>query len=101
MSKGLKIVVGLVLITGFVACEKCQKPVQEENPFVNVEDRDAVRTNDDSNVVFGLRGGGEIDPTQTGGTVVGGGSGSDPNGDHGGIVDPDEDEDFDKDSDGK
>src|SRR5688572_1044635 len=101
MKKGLYIAGFFTLILVLGACEKCDKPMHQDDPFAttNVGDRSAEDDKDDS-YIMGQRHGEEdviVDPTTGDGDIT------DPNEDEDfdGIVDPDEDEDFDKDSDGK
>ncbi len=77
----------------FAACEKCEKPLFAEDPFVNASDRNAEK---EGNQVGG-RSDGDLPVIE--GDVHGDGDITDPNEDedYDGIVDPDEDEDFDKD----
>lgn len=98
MKKGLKIMSLLAFLLVFAACEKCQKPVITEDPFVNSDTRGA---DSDKNDTDGSRGDDDIlNLNNSGGTD---GDITDPNEDEDfdGIVDPDEDEDFDQDDDGK
>jgi len=80
----------MTLLLAFVACEKCDKPISAEDPFVNATDRSAQR----EDFILTDRAG-----DQASAPVVNDGTITDPNEDEDfdGIVDPDEDEDFDKD----
>jgi hypothetical protein len=102
MKKGLYIAGFFALVLVLNACEKCDKPMQHDDPFAgtSVGDRSAEDDKDGS-FILGQRGmEDEVipDPTGTDDSDI-----TDPNEDEDfdGIVDPDEDEDFDKDSDGK
>lgn len=93
MTKGLKIAFFLTLIVAFVACEKCDKPSQQEDPFATTT-RGAGEEKE--GYVGGMRGtGSELIEDPNGGSD---GDITDPNEDEDfdGIVDPEEDEDFDK-----
>jgi hypothetical protein len=102
MKKGLYIAGFFALILVLNACEKCDKPMHQDDPFAstNVGDR-SLEDDKDGSLIIGQRHGEEeliVDPNGTGDGEI-----TDPNEDEDfdGIVDPDEDEDFDKDSDGK
>lgn len=83
----------MVLLAAFVACEKCDKPVFNEDPFENASNRSSEK----EGYSVSNRDGGDLPVIS--GNVHGDGDITDPNEDEDfdGIVDPDEDEDFDKD----
>lgn len=82
MKKGLYIIGVFAFLLAFAACEKCQKPAVTADPFAT-EEVNAVNRGHESG-----KDGFSTDTT-------------DPDNVGGGIVDPEEDEDFDKDSEGK
>jgi hypothetical protein len=96
MKKGFYIVGLIAFLAVFAACEKCEKPVFNEDPFAT--DRSQASKTD--GIAIGEKGGELDDNTLSGGL---GKDITDPDEDEDfdGIVDPDEDEDFDKDGDGK
>ncbi|MBK9190238.1 MAG: hypothetical protein IPM77_01395 [Crocinitomicaceae bacterium] len=100
MKKGLKIVGLFAVLLAFVACEKCDKPVMTEDPFVNPTNRSAEEAEGDGYLSKSDEDGVEV----TGSTSSDGGTSiTDPNEDedYDGIVDPEEDEDFEGEEEGK
>src|SRR5688572_22783632 len=100
MKKGLYIAGLFALVLVLNACEKCEKPMHQDDPFASTSVGDRSAEDDkEGSFIMGQRNGEDeviVDPDGTGDIT-------DPNEDEDfdGIVDPDEDEDFDKDSDGK
>jgi hypothetical protein len=92
MKRGLKIVGFLTLLLAFVACEKCDKPVSTEDPFVNASDRSSEKEG------YGTFNRSQDDLEVIDDNTHGDGGITDPNEDEDfdGIVDPDGDEDYDK-----
>jgi len=99
MKKGLYILGLIAFLVVFAACEKCEKPVFTEDPFVG-SNRGLIDDDYESefigNTKSELDAVGGVSPISDGGITD-----PDEDEDFDGIVDPDEDEDFDKDGDGK
>jgi len=100
MKKGLKIVGFFAVLLAFVACEKCDKPVMTDDPFINPTNRSSEEREGNGYMTKSDEVGVEITGTSAneGGTTI-----TDPNEDedYDGIVDPEEDEDFEGEEEGK
>ncbi|MBL7899465.1 MAG: hypothetical protein JNJ99_13080 [Crocinitomicaceae bacterium] len=100
MKKGIKIVGFFAVLLAFVACEKCDKPVMTDDPFVNSANRSSEEREGNGFLTRSDENNAEITGTSSNG---GSGSITDPNEDedYDGIVDPEEDEDFEGEEEGK